>query len=175
MAFERYIDGFDQCEPPICDDGDYTVEITEKTCADFGWLAHRLIVTWVVNDPHGGTFTVTSSVIKWSVNSTDLDQSSSAMQDSSPFSAAIDLTGYTGIVYLQAEVVIAGTTYRSTPIDTFDINDCVDFSDEMVAAVICNHGCDPPQDSPHYAPLWLKEQMVSPVPMYLNIKSFAGK
>ena len=45
MAFERYIDGFDQCKPPVCED-DFSVDILQVDCMNNGTIE----VIWIIND-----------------------------------------------------------------------------------------------------------------------------
>ena len=159
MAFERYVDGFDFCDPPLCD-GDITVEIVEMNCAD--WI---LEVGWIIHDVYNRIFTSFDFfTVVWSINSQSLDSSSDAYDTNSPYHANINLQNQSGIVYLQATIGISGSTFKSS-IVTFDISDCIDNSTYMVRAKLCI--CVPPQPIPIYD-LYVKENAFSSVPRYFK-------
>jgi len=160
MAFERYVNNFDYCAPPICD-GDITVTIKGMHCAN-----DTLTVSWIISDRYNRTFSnFDFNNVLWSVNTLDFDLTEGVYNSNSPYEARIDLTDITGIVHLKASVSISGTTFTSLE-ETFDINDCTDESVNMVLATLCQN-CNPPQDPTIYD-LYVREESISSVPAYFK-------
>ena len=157
MAFQRYINGYDQCVPPVCPD-DITVVIESWSCSN-----KILYVTWEIEDVYDRVLDVTSNILQWSCDSREFNNSIGG-SGTSPYSANASVSSCTGLIYFKIKLVINNTTFESEE-RTIHIDDCQLIGDDMVRATLCT--CDIPQINPGYN-LYVNETGIPTRPVYFN-------
>jgi len=155
MAFQRYINGFDQCNPPTCPTNDISVVISSWNCSN-----DNLYVEWVIEDTYNTSFPdLPYNKLLWSCNdSSSFSNSVNSPSLIEPYSATVDVSGCDGIVYFKARVKIDNDFFES------DIKNqstflCEELGDEKVRAQLCQT-CNPPQTPPAYD-LYVNEAAVA--------------
>ncbi|MHA1470752.1 MAG: hypothetical protein ACTSSP_09360, partial [Candidatus Asgardarchaeia archaeon] len=161
MAFQRYIDGFDQCEPPVCP-SDITINIINWSCN----IDRSLYVEWTINDVYNRSFShLGYNQLVWGCNdSSSFNNSVISFVDIDPYNAIVDISSCDGVVYFKVKIRIDQTFFES---DTYSIN--VDMcgltvNTYMVRAQACSIG-DVPQG---YSDLYIDKTGVPTIPLYFR-------
>ena len=136
MAFNRYINGFDNCKPPVCVE-DINIDIINIACS----ADETLNVEWTVTDLYNRN--LKSNILEWKCDSPIFDNLVRPINNSQPYKASIDVSDCDGLIYLRVKVRIDKTIVESE-ISIFDSDLCGSLDNFSVRAAWCdNEGVSP--------------------------------
>jgi len=165
MAFDRYTDdGFDLCEPPICEE-DFGIEITQEECN-----AGVINISWQIIDRYNRNLQPLSNRVEWAHDDpVNLVNISNANNSTQPYHTYFNAPSDEGLVYFKVKASIRGVFIESN-LRWIDCATCYpDDSPYMLRAKICN-SCDGGPVTEPYA-LWVKENGVPGIPTYFSYDS----
>lgn len=161
MAFQRYTDGYDSCNPSVCPH-DIKIIIDSWNCSN-----RILYVTWVIEDVYDRTFSITDSDLLWSCDDRDFNNSV-GFAAATPYSTSVDISSCSGLIYFKVKAKINDTIFESEEYTT-NISECTPIGDNMVRAGLAI--CDLAQATPYYN-LYVNEAGVPTRPVYFNYGGF---
>jgi hypothetical protein len=127
-------DGFDQCRPPVCAD-DVFIEITDISC--MGSPPGSLLgISWLVKDNYDRE--ITQSRLFYSFDNSPLLGNSVTITSGSMPYHTLSVPPNISMVYLQVEIKIGVSSFKSEPITTFQMSKCEKADPDLVIRVV---GC----------------------------------
>ena len=164
MVFNRQVDGFDQCDPPVCSE-DVVITIISMTCTSY----KTLYVKWVVTDPNNRT--INSNYIAWSCDNKNFDNTSYASNDSINYITSFDISSCSGIIYLKVKIKI-GITFIESDVETFNTELCgSDGVNDAVPSIWCGDCPDVVSIPPEYT-LYVRASTIPSLPVYFGYGGF---
>lgn len=162
MVFQRYTNGYDACNPPVCPQ-DIKIIVDSWSCSN-----RILYVTWVIEDVYDRTFTITNSELFWSCDNRNFNNSV-GFATATPYSTNVDISSCSGLVYFKVKTKINGSVFESGEYST-SISECRPLGENMVRATLAI--CDVAQTTPDYN-LYVNEAGVPTRPVYFNYDNFS--
>ncbi len=133
--FTNIVGGFDQCEPPFCSQ-DFQIDVTQFECNN-----NIVYVRWAIVDQYNRSWTPSSNVVQYSLNSEDFSSSQQVAVNSSSdnnYSAYFAKPGE-GLLYIKIKaqinfIFIEGYPENHTPLD---MDTCVSLESVAVPIGFC--------------------------------------
>jgi hypothetical protein len=162
MVFNRYSDGFDKCDPPVCSEN-VSVEIINIICA----FSKKVYVDWVIHDTYNRDVLVNQ--ILWSCDNQIFDNVDSPINSSEPYRSEIDADSCNGVIYLKARIKIQATFIESD-VKIFDMNSCQS-SNDLYLANWCGICPDLITSAPTFD-LYVRAKAIPYTPVYFQYNSY---
>ncbi len=164
MAFERQVNGFDQCESPVCPE-DVVVGSISVTCTEDATLH----VVWNLSNPFDRDLNF--NAILWSCDNQDFNNTAYPTNDEQPYTTSFDILGCSGIIYLKAKIRV-GTTFIESDVETFNTKLCGSNDEGYAVPVIWCGDCPDIVSTPPSYSLYVKAPTIPSLPVYFGYGGF---
>jgi hypothetical protein len=161
MTFNRYENGFDKCDSPICEE-DVQIDILDITCTK----SKKLYLEWYINDIKSRDLSnrLKLNQVLWS-NNKSFDNINFSITESEPYRAEIDISNLSGLVYLKIKIQIDSTFFESDE-KVFSISSCGG-GEDIILAHWCG-SCPDKSNSPLEFNLYVKDKAIPYRPVYFE-------
>ena len=164
MAFKRNINGFDQCDPPVCPE-DVVIGNISVTCTEDAVLH----IIWNISNPSDKDLNF--NAIIWSCDNQDFNNTSYPTNDVQPYTTAFDILDCSGIIYLKAKIRV-GTTFIESDVETFNTKLCGTRDKDYAVPVIWCGECPEAVSTPPQYSLYVRSSTIPSLPVYFHYGGF---
>ena len=138
MTFNRYINGIDNCKPPVCPE-DINIDIINIACIE----DKTITVEWTVSDLYNRNIDINSNVLYWGCGITNPDDINSynnsiiSSRNTQPYTASFDASSCSELIYLKVKIKIETSSFYSE-VKVYDTDLCGGMDNLAVPATWCD-------------------------------------